>query len=122
MRADTFQSIQRTSSPGWYAAHLAEGEALALEHRGVGARQLLVRQPLRADLDAAQLLARSSGGSGFTPSSPGSSPFFLLRAPRVRDEAPRALALGRLSLHGTSTTSNTRRTICSEVTSSASAS
>jgi hypothetical protein len=31
MRAVTFQSMKRTSSPGWYMAHLAEGEAAALE-------------------------------------------------------------------------------------------
>ena len=52
----------RTSSPGWYGAHLAEREALPLEDRRVGARELLVREPPRADLDRRGAASRSSGG------------------------------------------------------------
>src|SRR6185437_9185677 len=66
-------------------AHLAEAEALALEDGRVVAGELLVREPLRADLDAPELLEQ-------------------LRRQRLR-----TLPLFRGGLHGTSTTSNTRR-------------
>ena len=54
-RADVPVDV-RTSSPGWYCAHLAEAQPLTLEDRDVVARELLGGQPIGRDLDLAQRL------------------------------------------------------------------
>ena len=47
MRAVTFQSMKRTSSPGWYWRTSLERHAAALEDRVVLAREPIADQPLR---------------------------------------------------------------------------
>src|SRR5262249_20607134 len=86
-------------------------EPLPFEDRVIRARELLVREPLRANLDAAELLQELRGQRAAPP-----------LATWLAWSGRRARALDRRLRHGTSTTSNTRRTICSDVTSSASAS
>ena len=70
---------------GLVRAHLAEREALALEDGLVRARELLVGEPRRVDLDG----------------------------PQRCEELPGNHAATEPSDHGTSTTSKTRRTTCS---------
>jgi hypothetical protein len=72
MRAETFQSIQRTSSPGWYARTSRKERPWPLNTDEYVPDSSSLARRLRADLDAAQLL-QELGGSGFDP-------FFSARA------------------------------------------
>ncbi len=68
-RAVTFQSMVRTSSPGTVFAHLVEVHAPALEDRVVCARQAVVDQAARADLELPHARSGSPCSTAWHPPS-----------------------------------------------------
>ena len=99
IRAVTFQSMSRMSSPGMYWPHLGERDAAPLEDGVVLPRHPIAHQAFGDDLDPADPLEQLAGQHGEC----------------------RATATGA-SRYGTSTRSNSLRTTVSAVMSSASAS